>query len=120
MTHYIESKAKDGSVIKIEVTDTSKHSAGFTRESNSPTDVSGDASADAFVQALQTIQSCATGVIETLQKLETMPPNAAAFDFSVKVDAEVGAMIAKSRDEGQFKVSLSWKQPEPESKTDSK
>jgi hypothetical protein len=116
MTHYIESKTADGSIVKIEVVDTTKHSAGFTRES-APTDVSGDDSAEAFTQAMQTIQGCARGVIEALQGLETMP-NTASFEFSVKVDAGVGAMIAKSRDEGQFKVALSWKQAEPEAKPD--
>ncbi len=110
MTHYIETKTKDGSIIRIEVEDASKPSTGFARQS-SPTNVSGEAAEDAYEQTLQTIKGCANGVIDTLQNLETLP-SAASIDFAIKIDAEVGSMIAKSRDDGQFRVSLSWKQPE--------
>jgi hypothetical protein len=41
-------------------------------------------------------------------------PSSASIDFSIKIHPEAGAMIAKSRDEGQFRVALSWKQPDSE------
>lgn len=112
MIHYIESYTENGSPIRIEVEDTSKPAAGFTRHT-SPSDLSSDAVKDAYDQTLNVIKSCANGIIDTIQNLSA-PPSAAAVEFSVKIDAEVGAMIAKARDEGQFKVSLSWKQSEPD------
>ena len=109
MTHYIETHAKDGSVIRIEVEDTSKAGVGFSRQSAQATNVSNDGAKDAYNQTLKTIQICANGVVDTIQNLEALP-SAASIDFAIKIDAEAGALIAKSRDEGQFKVSLSWKQ----------
>jgi hypothetical protein len=114
MIHYIETQTKDGSTIRIEVADTSRPSAGFARSTTS-THISTDATKDAYNQLLTTIQYCANGVIETIQNLEALP-NAASIDFAVKIDAEAGAMIAKSREDAQFRVSLSWKQAEPEGK----
>lgn len=114
MTHYIETQTKDGSTIRIEVTDTSKAGAGFTRPTT-PTQISSEGAKDAYTQLLTTIKHCANGVIDTLQNLETLP-NAASIDFAIKIDAEAGAMIARSREDAQFRVSLSWKQAEPEKK----
>ena len=112
MTHYIETFTDDGLPLRIEVEDTSKPAAGFTR-STSPTDVSSEAVKDAYDQTLRTIRGCANGVISTLQSLDALPTSA-SIDFAIKVDPEVGAMIAKSREDAQFRISLSWKQPEPE------
>lgn len=118
MTHYIETQAADGSTIRIEVQDTSKPTTGFTRQTT-PTNVSGDSAQETYAQVLQTIQGCANGVINTLQNLESLP-STASIDFAIKVDAEVGAMVARSREDGQFRVSLSWKQPGEENDTNKK
>jgi hypothetical protein len=85
---------------------------GFSR-ATSPTDISTEAAKDAYSQFLGAIRDCADGLIDTIQQLND-PPGSASLDFAVKIEAEAGAMIAKSRDEGQFRVSLSWKQAEPE------
>jgi len=115
MTHYIETQAKDGSVIRIEVEDTSKAGVGFTSKPAPATDVSGDTAKDVYNQTLKTIQACANGVVETIQNLEALP-SAASIDFAIKIDGEAGALIAKSREDAQFKVSLSWKQDAGEEK----
>ncbi len=112
MTEYIETQTQDGATLRIEVESASKGAAGFSRHAPSP-NLSNEAVKDAYDQILNTIQTCANGVIATLQDLDT-PPSAASVDFAIKVDAEAGAMIAKSLGEAHFKVSLSWKQVEPE------
>lgn len=117
MIHYIETKTTDGATMRIEVADTSRPTPGFTRSATSPTNVSGADNADAFDQLLQTIRGCANGVVDTLQTM-AQTPSAASVDFSVKVDAEAGALVSKTRDEGQFKISLSWKQAEESSDTE--
>lgn len=111
-THYIETVTEDGQSIRIEVEETVKSSAGFTRQ-NPQANLSSEAVKDAYEQALATIRGCADGVVATLQDL-TPSPSSASIEFSIKVDAEAGSMVAKTRETGQFKVSLSWKQPEPE------
>ena len=110
MTHYIETKAKDGALIRIEVEDTSKPAPGFTRHTPNA-NLSGESAAGVYNEILQTIQGCANGVIDTVQNLEALP-SSASFDFAIKVDAEAGALVAKSREDAQFRVSLTWKQPE--------
>jgi hypothetical protein len=118
MAEYIETKTKDGIILKIEVESTSKVAAGFSR-SASPANVSHDGVKDAYDQTLQTVRTCANGIVETIQGLDTLP-SAASIDFAIKIDAEAGALIAKSLSDAHFKVSLSWKQVEPESKDDKK
>lgn len=111
MTDYIETKAKDGTTVRIEVESTAKSGAGFARPSAAAA-VTGEATRDAYEQVLATIRACANGMIETLQNLEAAP-SAASINFAIKIDAEAGAMVAKSGNEAQFKVALSWKQVEP-------
>jgi hypothetical protein len=112
MIHYIETQTKDGTKVRIEVEFSSKTSAGFTRQAASA-DLSSEAVQNAYAETLDTIRGCANGMLETLQKMTSLP-SAATIDFAIKIDAEAGPMIAKARDEGQFRVSLTWKQPEPD------
>jgi hypothetical protein len=109
MTSYIESKTQDGKILRIEVEPTTK-GVGFGHKATS---VEGTALAAAYQQTMQTIEICAAGFVETLQSLP-VPPQNAAINFAIKIDSEAGAMVAKSGENAQFKVSLSWKQPEPE------
>jgi len=112
MTQYIETFTENGSLIRIEVSDDTKPAPGFTRKAAS-NNVSTEAVKDAYDQTLQTIRGCANGVVETIQSLDSLP-SSASIDFAIKIDAEVGAMIAKTKEDAQFRVSLSWKQEEPE------
>ncbi len=118
MVDYIETQTKDGTTIRIEVEEMSKTGAGFSRPSDT-TDISDELSKNVYQQTLDTIRACADGVIDTVQNLEALP-SAASINFAIKVDAEAGAMIAKSMNDAQFKVSLSWKQVEPEQREESK
>jgi hypothetical protein len=112
MTDYIETKTNDGTPIRIEIESVAKKvGAGF-----SPHAADGDGGAEsenAYTQTLNTIRACANGVVETLQDLES-PPSAASIEFAIKVDAKAGVLIAKVPGDSHFKVSLSWKQVEPE------
>jgi hypothetical protein len=118
MAEYIETQTKDGATFRIEVESTSKIAAGFSRQA-SAANVSHEGVKDAYDQTLNTIRACANGMIETLNGLDTLP-SVASIDFAIKVDAEAGAMIAKSLGEAHFKVSLSWKQVELEQKDEKK
>lgn len=114
MADYIETYTKDGVAIRIEVEADTKGAAGFARQASAG-DVSSEAAKVAYDQTLETIRVCANGVIHTLQSLDTQP-SAASIDFAIKIDPRAGALVAKSLGEGQFKVSLSWKQAEPDDK----
>ena len=109
---YIETKAKDGSVIRIEVEPGSKTKTGFGAQADAD-GATDDAIANVYEETLDTIRACASGMIDSLQSMET-PPSAASVEFALKVDAKAGPMIARSGSNVHFKVSLNWKQPEAE------
>ena len=110
-TEYIETKAKDGSIIRIEVESGGKTRTGFGGQDDTAAD--SDAVTNAYEEMLATIRTCANGMVDTLQSMDT-PPKGASLDFALKIDAKAGPMIAKSGSNVHFKVSLSWHEPEPE------
>ncbi len=110
MTDYIETKTEEGATILIEVEPSPKMAPGFGHKPPSG-DVSGDMSQEVYRRTLDTVRLCANGLIETLQNLEATP-HTASIDFAIKIDPEAGAMVAKSGSDAQFKISLSWKQPD--------
>ncbi len=110
MTNYIESQARDGTLIRIEV-ETQLKGVGFGRQ---PASLGEEVSQNVYEQTLQTIQACANGMVDTLQNLKTRP-NSASIEFAVKIDGDGGAMIAKSVNSAHFKVTLSWKEAETDS-----
>jgi hypothetical protein len=118
MADYIETHTKDGATLRIEVESVSRASAGFSRQTPA-TNVSGETAKEAYHQTLRTIRACANGVIETITGLDVLP-SAASIDFGIKIDSEAGALVAKSLGDAHFKVSLSWRQVEPESKEEKK
>jgi hypothetical protein len=111
-TEYIETKAKDGSIIRIEVEPGAKTKTGFGGQAE-PGTAGSKAAANAYEETLNTIRACANGMVDTLQSMAT-PPNAASLDFALKIDAGVGPLIAKSGSDVHFKVSLNWHQPDDE------
>lgn len=117
MTDYIETRTKDGGVIRIEVDTTAKAAAGFGSRQSTPSNLTHEAVADVYEQVLSTIRGWTNGFVETLQSLETTPTTA-SLDFAIKIDVETGALIAKSRDDAHLRVSLSWKQAGPKSEED--
>ena len=113
MTDYVETKTKDDATIRIEVDSGGRGGTGFGRAAGSG-DITSAATGDAYNKVLDTIRGCANGVIQTIQELDA-PPSAASINFAIKIDAEAGVMVAKRADEAHFKISVSWKQAEPDS-----
>ncbi len=108
MTNYIETVTGNGTPLRIEIKDTTKTGAGFSRQS-AQDQAAAKAAQDAYNQTLKTIQACANGVIDTIQNLDSIP-SSASVDFAIKIDAEAGAMLSASGEGSHFKVSLSWQQ----------
>jgi hypothetical protein len=113
MTDYVETRTKDGATIRIEVDSGGRGGTGFGRAAGSG-DITSAATGDAYDKVLDTIRGCANGVIGTIQELDATP-SAASINFAIKIDAEAGVLVAKRVDEAHFKISLSWKQAEPDS-----
>jgi|GEM_PF-1478532 len=110
MIEYIETKTDQGIPVRVEVEPSIKSGAGFGQKTGGG-EVTGEAAKDSYNQTMHTIHAFVNGIIGTLQNLDASPTSASV-DFAIKIDAEAGAMVAKSMGESHFKISLSWKQIE--------
>ncbi len=117
MTDYIESTVGENRKILIEVTDNRGH-VGFGVQKSA--DEKKEATSNAFSQAMETIQSAAKSVLDSLNAMERQP-NHVKIDFAIKIDPAVGAMLARadSRD-SQLRVSLGWNTPTPKDEAEDK
>lgn len=64
-------------------------------------------SAQALGQAMGAIQTLANRTTETLSKLSN-PPSDFELEFGIKMDAESGAIVSKSANEGNLRIRLRW------------
>lgn len=72
-------------------------------------------SAQALGQAMGTIHALANRATETLNKLP-QPPAEFELEFGIKIDADAGAIVTQSRDEGNLRIKLVWR-TEPETQS---
>ena len=85
-------------------------SPGVRQVSLSPGDVA-EKSAQALDKAMSTIRQMGHRVTETVKSIDVVDrPNKVELEFGLKLDAEVGAYIAKASTEAAFKVTLTWEQ----------
>ena len=65
---------------------------------------------DLFGGALKLSRNCAVRVVDDIKKMKKVTkPDEFQLQFAVKLDTEVGAMIAKSGAEAQLKITMTWK-----------
>jgi hypothetical protein len=77
---------------------------GETRSAKLPEKVK-----DAFSSSMGLIHTCAEQIAYTLSAIPAaLRPKECEVQLSIKIDAEVGAVIAKSSTEAQFQVTLRW------------
>ncbi|NMF85018.1 CU044_2847 family protein [Nodosilinea sp. P-1105] len=65
-------------------------------------------SAQALTQAMGTIQAMANRTTEAIAKLP-QPPAEFELEFGIKIDAEVGAIVAKAGGQGNLRIKMVWK-----------
>jgi len=80
---------------------------GLATVSLTPADLA-EKSARALDQAMQTIRGMAQRVAATVQDLTTRPQSVEVA-FGLKLNAEAGALIAKTGGEASLNVKLTWK-----------
>ena len=65
---------------------------------------------DLFGQGLALSRKCAAQVIESVQQMsDEIKPNEFEVQLAIKLDSEVGALIAKATTGGQIQVTMKWK-----------
>jgi hypothetical protein len=80
---------------------------GLARVSLTPEDLA-EKSARALDKAMQTIRGLAERLAATVQDLPTRP-QAVEVAFGLKLNAEAGALIARTGGEASLNVKLTWK-----------
>jgi hypothetical protein len=64
---------------------------------------------EAFKSSMTLIRTCAEHIAGTVHDVpEKYRPHAVEVQLAIKVDAQLGAIIAKSSTEAQFQVTLRW------------
>lgn len=72
---------------------------------------------DLFGAGLELAQNCATRVFKGIKEMGgAAKPDEFQLQFSIKLDTEVGAIIAKSSTEAQLQVTMTWKTDEEKQK----
>ncbi|NMG18976.1 CU044_2847 family protein [Brasilonema bromeliae] len=68
------------------------------------------AARDVFGEAMQLTRSCAKRVVESVKQMEKETrPNELEVKLAIKLDSEVGAVIAKVNTGAQIEVTMKWK-----------
>jgi hypothetical protein len=105
-TELVQFTLSDGSSVLVEVDD---HEPGIQRASRID---------DLIIQAKHSLDTALdqirTMATVTLTKLADLPrqPDTLEVAFGVRLNAEAGAVIAKTEAEGHLKVKLAWKATE--------
>jgi hypothetical protein len=64
---------------------------------------------DVFSKGMSLIQTCAEQVVTTIQKVDhTVRPTEFEIQLAIKLDSEVGAILAKASAEAQLQVTMRW------------
>jgi hypothetical protein len=66
-----------------------------------------------FDESIAHVRDAAAAALHQFQSM-TRRPDEVEIKFGVKLDAEVGALIARTGVQGQFEVKLTWRAPDAE------
>jgi hypothetical protein len=103
MTQLVRFDLEDGRSLLVEVDD---DEPGIERASRL-NDLAVQASVS-LQSALEDVRSAANVAIEKLQSL-AQEPDEVEIEFGIRLNAQAGAVIAKTEAEGHLKVRITWK-----------
>ncbi|EIJ35437.1 CU044_2847 family protein [Thiothrix nivea] len=92
----------DGELVYIEIEDTNNHSELVSNSQNDFSKIQIE-----FSKSLGKIKSLIDETLTSLQDINN--PDEVNLEFGIKLDGKVGALIASSGIEANFKVLLKWK-----------
>lgn len=106
MTQLIEYTVEDGQKVILEIRD---EYIGSGVQPASRGDGLLIKAEQTFDQALESIRPAAISIIKKLKKLHE-PPNEIELEFGINLNASVGAVVATTTLDANYKVTLRWKQ----------
>jgi hypothetical protein len=104
MADLVEFELEDGSSVLIETETVSGRPVTRGRR---PTEMNSKAD-ETFEQALRRVGPTSAAIVERLRDL-SQQPDEIEIEFGVKVNAEAGAIIAKTSGEANFRIAVRWK-----------
>ena len=114
----IESTVKDskGTVATIYIEVDDPHAIitpnPFTQTRSNPFEDTRDGEqvvTDVFNKGMELIRNCAEQIVTTVHKVDqTARPSEFEVQLSIKLDSQVGAILAKTSAEAQLQVTLKW------------
>jgi Trypsin-co-occurring domain 1 len=111
MNHVVALPLAEGGSIKVEVDEAPlpRPRAGPVTRSGRPTELASTA-AETFEQALDGVAPAARALVSKLRG--TADPSEITLEFSLKVSADAGVVVARTGGEANFGVTLKWKATE--------
>ena len=90
----------DGDIIYIEVADNDYIPDGLVAAGDDEND-------NKFTSAIKKIRPTANALLQQLTSLDAKPDKVSV-EFAIKISGKVGAIIASTQTEANFKVTLTW------------
>lgn len=108
MTEFVQFESSDGLVLIVEADPSTTGQPRPVRNRSGAT----------AIEASQTLEEAMDGALPALRRvMETigkLAPTEHEIEFGIKLDAQAGAVVAKTGIEGHFTVKLTWKQQTPQ------
>jgi hypothetical protein len=105
MKDVVEFVLKPGITIPVEVEDSGLDFTKVSREGG--TREASDKAPRSFNEALERVRPMADLLIERLRELAAQPDEV-EIEFGIKLSGEVGALIASTSTEANFRIKLAW------------
>jgi len=107
MSHVIDMPLAEGGSIKVEVAEAPVPplATGPITRSARPAELTG-AATETFEQALAGVAPAARSLVSKLRG--TTDPSEITLEFSLKVSADAGVIVARTGGEANFRVRLMW------------
>jgi Trypsin-co-occurring domain 1 len=113
MTRLVEFPLQTGGVVVVEVDEPPKDDETVVRrgigQRGRPAEVASRAG-ETLEAAIERIQPAASAMVERLRNTADVPEEI-EIEFGIRLSAEVGAIVAHTAAEANFRITLRWKQP---------
>ena len=118
MPRLVEFRLEEGGTLLVQVpdADTDGQVTRGLRPGQVATHVA-DQAQRTFEEALDRVQPAAQSLIQRLRRVSDTPEEV-HIEFGLNLHAEAGAFIAAASTEANFRVSLTWRSPDPPARAD--
>jgi hypothetical protein len=104
MKHIVEFPMENGDVLLVEVDD--PMISGTTLRGGHGTDMIERAQLT-YEQAVDKIKPAAESIVQRIRRIAE-PPDVISVEFGIKLNANIGAILASTSAEAQFTLKLTW------------